>query len=92
VSYSVVVFEQVKNLLEKLYRSDRMKSRQLALLLLRLEKDPRPDGSRVLATGLISKGKPPREQRVWEPTGFRIAYIVSDKGRTIEVGIVTQLD
>lgn len=92
VAYSVVVSQQVKNLLKELRRSDRTRSRQLALLLLRLEKEPRPEGSRRLgATSSQSKSRSALEERVWEQAGFRIAYRVTDAKRAVEVGIVAKI-
>jgi len=90
VSYSVVVSEPVKGVLEELHRSDRTRSRELALLLLRLEKEVRPDGSRRLGAGSGRKAKSATEERVWDPAGFRIAYRVTDARRLVEVGIVTR--
>ena len=90
MSYSVVVSEQVKGVLEDLHRSERSRSRELALLLLRLEKDARPDGSRQLSVGTGKKAKSATEERIWDPAGFRIAYRVTDAKRMVEVGIVTR--
>ena len=87
MSYRVVVSEQVKTLLEELHRDERKRSRELALLLLRLEKEARPEDSRRL-TG--SEAQSAMEERVWEPAGFRIAYRVTDAKRLVEVGIVTE--
>lgn len=89
MSCSVIVSEQVKRVLEDLHRSERSRSRELALLLLRLEKDPRPDGSRQLSLGASKKAKSATEDRVWDAAGFRIAYRVTDAKRLVEVGIVT---
>ncbi len=88
MNYDVVVSEQVKTLLERLHRSDRRRSRELALLLLRLEKDARPAGSRNLVNG--SK-RSPNEERVWEVAGFRIAYRVVDSKHIVEVGLVVEV-
>ena len=41
MTFDVELSEQAKTLLEELYRDDRRSSRELALLVLRLEKDPR---------------------------------------------------
>jgi mRNA-degrading endonuclease RelE of RelBE toxin-antitoxin system len=89
VSYSVVVSEQVKDLLEELHRTERRRSRELALLLLRLEKDARPDGSRKLAGSQRTQSV--SEERVWEVAGFRIAYRVATAKRTVELGIVAKM-
>lgn len=89
MSYSVVVSEQVKSLLEDLHRSDRRRSRDLALLLLRFEKDPRPEGSRKLTGSKTTRSA--SEERVWEVAGFQIAYRVADAKRTVEVGLATKV-
>lgn len=91
MSYSVVVSEQVKRLLEELHRSHKTRSRELALLLLRLEKDPRPDTSRKLGADSRTKAQSASEQRVWEGAGFRIAYRITDAKRSVEVGIVAKI-
>jgi mRNA-degrading endonuclease RelE of RelBE toxin-antitoxin system len=88
VTYSVVVSKQVKVLLEDLYRDDRKRSRELALVLLRLEKDPRPEGSRRLVSAKSASSA--SEERVWDLAGFRIAYRVADDERLIEVGLVAE--
>ena len=88
MSYSVVVSEQVKTLLEELHRNEIKRSRELALLLLRLEKDARPEGSRRLSGS--KRAQSAGEDRVWAVIGFRIAYRVIDAGRLVEVGIVTR--
>lgn len=89
MTYEVVVSEPVKTLLEGLHESDRRRSRELALLLLRLEKDARPDGSRRLAAE--TKSRSGNEERVWETAGFRIAYRIVDARRVVEVGIVAEV-
>jgi mRNA-degrading endonuclease RelE of RelBE toxin-antitoxin system len=90
VSYSVVVSEQVKALLQALHRDDRRRLRELALLLLRLEKDARPKESRKLAGGRTGT-QSASEERVWEIAGFRIAYRVSEAKRTVEVGLAAKV-
>lgn len=82
--YSVLVSDQVKAVLQELHRSDRAKCRTLALLLLRLEKDPKPEGSRELRPD----GKPAPGERVWEHGEFRITYRVDEKHHTVEVGVI----
>ncbi len=89
MSYSVVVSQRVKDLLEELRRKERSRCRELALLLLRLEKDPRWDGSRRLESA-EPKMRTAYEERVWERSGFRMAYRVIGSKHLIEVGIVGQ--
>jgi hypothetical protein len=89
VTYSVVVSKQVKALLEELHREDLKRSRELALLLLRLEKDARPEASRRLPGAKSASAV--TEERVWEIAGFRIAYRVIDDKRLIEAGIVAEI-
>lgn len=85
--YEVAVSDQVKRLLEGLHRSERARCRQLALLLLRLETDPKPDGSRELRP----EGNAAPGERLWEFASFRIAYRVDDDQRRIEVGFVERV-
>jgi len=89
VTYEVELSEQAKALLERLHREDRRSCHELALLLLRLEKDPRPDGSRELAVEARPSGKRSVEERVWRVANFQIVYRVNRGRRAIEVGIVS---
>jgi hypothetical protein len=56
----------------------------LALLLLRLEKDAKPEGSRELRPD----GNAAPGERVWEHGEFKVVYRVDDRLRVVEVGIV----
>jgi hypothetical protein len=76
----------VKAALQELHRSDRAKCRTLALLLLRLEKDPKPEGSRELRPD----DNPSPGERVWEHGEFKIAYRLDGKSRVVEVGTIGQ--
>lgn len=58
----------------------------LALLLLRLEKDPKPEGSRELRPD----GEPAPGERIWEHGEFRIAYRADERRRVVEVGTIGQ--
>jgi mRNA-degrading endonuclease RelE of RelBE toxin-antitoxin system len=84
--YSVLVSDQVKAVLQELHQSDRAKCRTLALLLLRLEKDPKPEGSRELRPD----GEPAPGERLWEHGEFKIAYRVDERTRVVEVGTIGQ--
>ena len=90
MTYDVELSEQAKTLLEELHRDDRRSSRELALLLLRLEKDPRPNGSRELAVQAPSGRKRPLEERVWDIAKFRILYRLNAAKRLIEVGVISR--
>jgi hypothetical protein len=83
--YRVVVSAGVKRLLERLAAEDRVACRRLALLLLRLEKNREPEGSRPLDA---RAGRAGHDGRVWRYDDFLIAYIVNAKRRLVEVGIV----
>jgi mRNA-degrading endonuclease RelE of RelBE toxin-antitoxin system len=91
VTFDVELSEQAKTLLEELHRDDRRSSRELALLLLRLEKDPRPNGSRELAVQARSGRKRLLEERVWDIANFRILYRLNGDDRQIEVGVIRRL-
>ncbi len=54
----------------------------LALLLLRLEKDPKPEGSRELRPD----GEPSPGEREWEHGEFKIAYRLDERRRVVEIG------
>lgn len=84
--YSVVITGQVKKLLELLAREDPLRCRQLALVLLSLEMNPEPDGSRELCPG----GKPAPGERVWEYGAFWLAYRVDREQKVVDVGSVKQ--
>lgn len=88
MTYDVELSEQAKELLEELLRHDRRSSRELALLLLRLEKDPRPDGSRELSARPHPGGKGSSEERVWDVANFRILYRINTGKRRVEVGVI----
>ena len=75
--YSVVVSEQVNAVLQELHQSDRVKCRTLALLLLRLEKDPKPEGSRELRPD----GEPCAGASACGSTGSSRSSIDSTSGR-----------
>lgn len=82
MTYKVKVSRRAKVFLEVLSRDDEPKCRRLALLLLRLEKTPRPSGSRRLP------GSQEGEDRAWEFAGFLIAYRLHEAARRVEVGLV----
>ena len=87
LTYRIEISEAVKNLLDKLSVEDRGKCRSLALLLLRLKKDHRPKGSRILRP----VGTPIPGSRVWRYPGFEITYRVNDKDRSFFVSEVLLL-
>jgi hypothetical protein len=91
VTYDVKLSERAKTLLEELHRDDRRSSRELALLLRRLEKDPRPDGSREVGVQARLERKRSLEERVWDITNFRILYRLNGAKRLIEVGVITRI-
>jgi mRNA-degrading endonuclease RelE of RelBE toxin-antitoxin system len=91
VTYDVELSEQAKTLLEELHRNDRRSSRELALLLLRLEKDPRPNGSRELTVQARPQRKRLLEERVWDIANFRILYRLNGAKRMIEVGLISRV-
>ena len=91
MTYDVELSEQAKTLLEELHRDDRRSSRELALLLLRLEKDPRPNGSRELAVQAHSERKRTLEERVWDIANFGILYRINGAKRLIEVGVIRRV-
>lgn len=89
--FDVELSEQAKTLLEELHRDDRRSSRELALLLLRREKDPRPNGSRELAVQAGLERKRSLEERVWDIANFRILYRLNGAKRLIEVGVIRRV-
>jgi hypothetical protein len=58
----------------------------LALLLLRLEKEVKPEGSRELRPD----GDPAPAERVWEHGTFKVTYRIDEKAHVVEVGTVTE--
>jgi hypothetical protein len=91
VTFDVQLSGQAKTLLEELHRDDRRSARELALLLLRLEKDPRPNGSRELAVQAAPERKRSLEERVWDIANFRILYRLNGAKRLIEVGLIRRV-
>jgi len=86
--YKIEISEGVRNLLDKLLEEDKGKIKSLVLLLLRLKKDHRPRGSKVLRP----VGNPISGSRVWEYPGFEITYQIMDKEMVIFVGDVELLE
>ena len=84
MTYKVEVSRRTAVFLKALSRNDKAKCRRLALLLLKLEKTPRPSGSRRLP------GSQEGDDRAWEFAGFLIAYRLHEATRRVEVGFVKQ--
>jgi hypothetical protein len=85
--YRVVLREPARDLLERLAEEDRPACRRLALLLLRLEKTPRPAGSRELSP----LEDPRRGERLWVQGEFQIAYRLDEGAREVDVGLIQRL-
>lgn len=84
MTYKVEVSRSAKAFLRALAQEDKAKCRRLALLLLRLEKTPRPAGSRPL------EGSEESEDRAWEFAGFLIAYRLDEAAQRVVVGLVKE--
>jgi hypothetical protein len=82
--YELVVSERVSRLLKDLHQSDPPKCRELALILLRLEKTAQPAGSRELCP----EGEPAPGECVWQYGEFTILYRVDETARVVEIGVV----
>ena len=86
--YKAEVSKQVEGVLKKLAREDRTRCRELALVLLRLEKEPAPEGSRPLEPKIIERMEGERE---WIYGKYRILYRIDEKKKVVETGRVSRL-
>jgi len=74
-----------KKTLEDLRNRDPERCRRLTLLVLSLEKDPTPEGSREL----VPEGEDPLPgARVWSYGELWVAYRVDPSTRTIDIGLI----
>lgn len=85
--YEVEITSQPKAFLEALDRKDRRRCDALCLIVLSLEKNPRPKDSRELQPG----GKPAPGDMVLEYGGFWLAYRIDDDKKVVTVGIIRDL-
>lgn len=85
MAYRAKLSEAAKGFVESLAEKEPSLARELALLLLSLENDPEPPGSRELVPSLTSVRK---EERVWEHPPFVILYLVSKPAKIVEIGMV----
>ena len=81
MTYSVSLSGRAEAFLKREGSRNKGLGRQLASTLLRLEKQPRPEGSRDL-------GNPNGPDRIWDFGGYLISYRVDDEARTVEVGVI----
>lgn len=82
MTYSVRVTKQVEDLLAALAREEKARARELALVLLRLKKNPEPEDSRPLDQSIESGG------RVWRYAGYELVYKVDKEKKAVLVGVV----
>ena len=77
--------EAVRGLLSRLAKDRRAEAREVALLLLRLERAPEPPGSRELEPYLV---QPKPGERVWERLDWVITYWVNHQEGVVVVANV----
>ncbi len=82
MTYSVRVTKQVEDLLATLASTEKTRARELALVLLRLKKNPEPEDSRPLDQTIEPGG------RVWRYAGYEVVYKVDEAKKALLVGIV----
>jgi len=83
--YRAQLSDPAAKFVKSLAAKDAALARELALLLISLEHDPEPPGSRELLPSLsaVVKG-----ERVWERPPFVIIYAVNTRDRLVEIGTV----
>ncbi len=81
----IEISEAVRELLSRLAKDRRPKAREIALLLLRLEREPEPPGSRELEPYLV---QPNPGERVWERPDWVITYWVDHREGVVVVANV----
>ena len=83
--FKVEISAQVNALLAWLAKHSRAEAREIALLLLRLERDPEPPGSRELEPTLVERMP---GERVWERADWTVTYWVDPPASVVVVGSV----
>lgn len=83
--FRVEISEAVKDYLTELAKESRPLAREIALLLLRLEQEPEPTGSRELAPILL---EPIAGERLWERPDWTITYWIDHENSVIVAGTV----
>ncbi len=79
------ISEAVREFLARLADDRRAEAREVALLLLRLEREPEPPGSRELEPYLV---EPRPGERVWERPDWVISYWVDHREGIVVVASV----
>jgi hypothetical protein len=83
LAYKVFLLDPARKVLESLAADDRTQARALALILLSLRKNPKPQGSRDLTPTMIS---PVPGGRIWERPDWIITYRVDESTQTVDIG------
>ena len=83
-SYKVRLSEGARGALGDLSKTDATLCKRVALQLLSLQKNPRPEGS----SPLVLDGKPSLSEYQWDLDGGWIAYVVDDHRKTVDVGLI----
>ena len=81
----VEISKAVRELLARLAEDRRAEAREVALLLLRLEREPEPPGSRELEPHLV---EPRPGERVWERPDWVVTYWVDRRQGVVVVANV----
>jgi mRNA-degrading endonuclease RelE of RelBE toxin-antitoxin system len=82
LTYRVFLLASAKQFLKHLSAEDLPQARDLARILLSLQKNPKPEGSRGLnpiTTSPVSGG------RVWKRPDWTLTYRVDETARTVDV-------
>jgi len=86
LAYSVSVSERAEKILVHLSMTNKPMCRDLALLLLSMEKNPRPGGSRDIES--FDESVTDYEAREWKVARFEILYAVKDDTHEIDIAII----
>jgi len=88
LAYNISISKSAEKLLIRLSKTDKPLCRDLALLLLSMEKNPRPGGSRILEN--FDEITTDYEAREWKVARFEILYAVKDKTHAIDIAIINR--
>jgi hypothetical protein len=87
LAYRVYLLEPARGFLAELAADQRTRARDLALVLLSLGKNPRPEGSRPLAPSLLEQVE---GECVWERPDWIITYEIDLDDRSVLVGLIEE--
>jgi hypothetical protein len=86
MSQGFVFSQRVRDFLDRLKQTSRVRALDVARLILSLAKDPRPQGSWVLSN--VPGGS---ETRIWLKAGYKILYVLTPPNDQVDVSDVEEI-